>query len=165
MAEMPRPRPPHLHRQVTRHGKTVWYVRVGKGKRIRLRSEFGSPDFNGEYQAALTGMRAPKRADPTEGTLAWLVDRYRTSSAWTELSLATRRQRENILMHVLESAGREAASKITTATVIEGRERRAETPAQARNFLDAMRGLFRWALKANLLKADPTIGVRQSAAS
>jgi hypothetical protein len=40
-----------------------------------------------------------------------------------------------------------------------GRDRRANTPAQARNFLDAMRGLFRWAAKAKLVKSDPTIGV------
>ncbi|MGB0055426.1 MAG: tyrosine-type recombinase/integrase, partial [Methyloceanibacter sp.] len=30
---------------------------------------------------------------------------------------------------------------------------------QARHFLDAMRGLFRWAHKAGLVKADPTVGV------
>jgi integrase len=41
-----------------------------------------------------------------------------------------------------------------------GRERRAATPAQARNFLDAMRGLFRWALDARLVKLDPTTGVK-----
>ena len=41
-----------------------------------------------------------------------------------------------------------------------GRERRASTPAQARNFLDAMRGLFRWATEAKLVKQDPTVGVR-----
>jgi hypothetical protein len=48
---VPRPRPSHLHRETTRHGKTVWYVRVDKGPRIRLLAEFGSPDFDGEYQA------------------------------------------------------------------------------------------------------------------
>ena len=31
IATMPRPRPPHLHREITRHGKAVWYVRIGKG--------------------------------------------------------------------------------------------------------------------------------------
>jgi integrase len=40
-----------------------------------------------------------------------------------------------------------------------GRERRAKTPSQARNFLDAMRGLFKWAARAKMVKADPTIGV------
>jgi hypothetical protein len=40
-----------------------------------------------------------------------------------------------------------------------GRDRRANTPAQARNFLDAMRGLFRWALKARLVKIESTAGI------
>lgn len=33
--DMARPRPPHLHREKTRHGKHVWYVRIGKGPRTR----------------------------------------------------------------------------------------------------------------------------------
>src|SRR4029079_9300422 len=49
--------------------------------------------------------------------------------------------------------------KITRATMEAGRERRARTPHQARHFLDAMRGLFRWALKAGFIKVDPTLGV------
>lgn len=58
---MPRPRPPHLHREVTRHGKAVWYVRVGRGKRIRIKPEFGTPDFDAEYAAAIAGQpKAPK---------------------------------------------------------------------------------------------------------
>jgi site-specific recombinase XerD len=85
--------------------------------------------------------------------------RYRETSAWTGLSLATRRQRENIFENVLKSAGREPFTKITTTSVMLGRDRRAATPAQARNFLDAMRGLFRWAVKAKLVKSDPTAGV------
>jgi hypothetical protein len=50
MDGMPRPRPPHLHRQVSRHGKTVWYVRVGKGPRTRIKAAFGTPEFDAEYR-------------------------------------------------------------------------------------------------------------------
>ncbi|MGB7458117.1 MAG: hypothetical protein WBM51_20950, partial [Pseudolabrys sp.] len=39
------------------------------------------------------------------------------------------------------------------------RDRRAATPVQALHFLDAMRGLFRWAAKAKMVKADPTLGI------
>ena len=46
MDGMPRPRPPHLHREVTRHGTGVWYVRVGKGPRIRIRAQYGTPEFD-----------------------------------------------------------------------------------------------------------------------
>ena len=70
-----------------------------------------------------------------------------------------RRQRENIFAHVLETAGKQPFAKITTAIIMAGRDRRANAPAQARNFLDAMRGLFRWAVKARLVKVDPTVGI------
>jgi integrase len=163
MDGMPRPRPPHLHRQVSRHGKTVWYVRIGKGSRVRIRSAFGTPEFDSEYQGAIAGLparRTPKDGCTSIGSLAWLVERYRETNAWTGLSLATRRQRENILKHVLESASRQPIDKITKATIVAGRDRRAkETPFQARHFLDTVRGLFRWAVEAGLIKIDPTAGV------
>jgi hypothetical protein len=91
MEAMPRPRPPHLHRQVTRHGKTVWYVRIAKGPRIRIRASSGTPEFDSEYQAAIAGLPArqmPEDERTSIGTLAWLVERYRETTAWTDLSLA-----------------------------------------------------------------------------
>ena len=157
---MPRPRPPHLQRERTRHGTTVWYVRVGKGPRIRLRAPFGSMEFRAEYHAAISGKLRPGKGAPAIGTLAWLVDRYRETNDWNQLSAATRRQRENILAHVLATAGTVPIAQITRAAIVDGRERRAKTPSQARHFLDAMRGLFRWALEAGLVKADPTLGVK-----
>jgi integrase len=94
------------------------------------------------------------------GSLAWLVERYRETSAWTDLSLATRRQRENILHHVLETAGTQQASRISRAHIVEGRDRRKATPFQARHFVDTMRGLFEWATDAQHVKSDPTSGVK-----
>jgi hypothetical protein len=97
-----------------------------------------TPEFDAEYRAALDGIAAPrvetkdKTQTVTAGTLAWLVKRYRETGAWTGLSLATRRQRENILKLVLESAGRTPITNITKATIVAGRDRRAkETPFQA----------------------------------
>lgn len=159
MATMPRPRPPHLHRETTRHGKAVWYVRIGKGPRIRLRAEFGAPEFEAEYQAAVTGKAAPRKNAPAAGTLAWLLARYRETTAWSRLSRATQRQRENIFKHVLDASGHIQAAKITKTHIEAGKERRKDTPAQARNFLDAMRGLFKWAAAAKHVRLDPTLGV------
>jgi len=156
---MPRPRPPHLHREATRHGRLVWYVRRDKGPRIRIRAEYGTPEFEVEYQAALAGTPPPRKQGPNAGSLAWLIARYRETTEWAVLSVATRRQRENIFEQVVQSAGDQPFTKITTSTIMAGRERRAKTPAQARNFLDAMRGLFRWAVKAQMVKSDPTLEV------
>jgi integrase len=159
---MPRPRPPFLSHERTRHGRSVWYVRRN-GKRIRLRAMYGSPEFDAEYQAAIAAPpQRPEKGGHAAGTLAWLVDRYRETSAWTTLSLATRRPRESVLRQVLEIAGNEPLRLITAKSITAGRDRRA-SPDQARRFLDTMRGLFRWALDAQLVDADPTIGIKNPA--
>jgi integrase len=159
MMDMPRPRPPYLHRQSAR-GKTVWYVRRGHGPRIRIRGEFGSDAFNAAYEAALRGEGAETapRA-PRTGSLQWLWERYQETTAWLDLSPATRKQRSNIMAGVVATAGREPYGAIGRGDIEEAKDRRRQTPAQARNFLDAMRGLFRWALNAGLVKVDPTAGV------
>lgn len=156
---MPRPRPPHLHRERNRHGKHVWYVRKDKGPRYRLRSEFGSDAFNAEYQAAVEG-KTLKRGPAMAGSLQWLWDQYRKSGDWTALSAATKRQRENIMLHVLKLAGAEPFGAIKQADIIAGLDRRAETPAAARNFLDTMRGLFRWAKARGHVRHDPTDAIK-----
>lgn len=157
---MPRPRPPYLNREETRHGTHVWYVRRRHGQRVRLRAEYGSESFWAEYRAAIEGSPAPSKPVKAH-TLAWALERYRNSSAWAGLSNATRRQRENIYRSVVKTAGDELVRDITTATVRAGRERRKDTPHAANNFLKAMRGFFAWATDEGLVTIDPTKGVKK----
>jgi integrase len=156
---MPRPRPPYLSREVTRHGTAVWYVRRN-GKRTRLRTKYGTPEFEAEYRAALAGNPKNDKGAPPDDSLAWLIARYRETAVWQALSSATKKQRENILRQIVESAGNRPIAKITTAAIVAARDRRAGTPFQARHFLDTLRGLFRWAYEARLVKTDPTAGVK-----
>jgi integrase len=113
------------------------------------------------YHAAVRG-EAPepeaKRVD--ERTLEFLVRRWRASSSWSELAKATQRQRDNILKHVLKTAGDKPYKAIDKAHIVAGRERRAKTPSQANNFLNTMRALFRWAIEQDFVDTDPTEGVR-----
>lgn len=160
MDAMPRPHLPHLQREKTRHGRMVWYFRVGKGPRIRLAGDHGTPEFSAAYQAALTGLPTLEPRKAAKGSLKWLWEQYRESGAWRALSAATRRQRENIMVHVLATAGAEPADCVKPKSVKDGLERRSKTPSQARNFLDAVRGLFEWAVAAEHLSADPTVGVK-----
>ena len=64
MHDMPRPRPPHLIHEKNRHGDLVWYVRVGKGPRTRIKAAYGTAEFAEAYRAALAG-EAPKIAPAT----------------------------------------------------------------------------------------------------
>jgi integrase len=153
---MPRPRPPHLHRETSRHGKTVWCVRIGKGPRIRIKAVYGTPEFEEAYQAALNGDAPRGSAKATKGTLGWLWMHYRQTTAWTDLSLATRKQRERIMRQVLATGGDQPLSKITPRAIQLGIERRKSFAA--RHFVDTLRGMFKWAVAAEHVKSDPTAG-------
>jgi integrase len=157
--DMPRKLPPFVTRERSRHGKLLFYFRKGKGPRVRL-PLLGTPEFDIEYHAALVGSPPPKKSVAGVGSLKWLIARYRDSGAYRGLSDATQKQRDNIFKGVLEKAGDAPYRAVTRKKIVDGREDRAKTPAQARNFLDAMRGLFRWALEAELVAIDPTAGVK-----
>lgn len=159
IAAMPRPRKPHLHRERNRHGTHVWYVRKGQGPRYRLRAEFGSDEFNRQYDLAIQG-KLPQRGQATAGTLRWLWDAYRKTDPWKVLAIATRKQRENIMLHVLKISGDEPFGAIGSEDIVAGLDRRADTPSAARNFLDTMRGLFQWAKARGHVRRDPTAGVK-----
>jgi hypothetical protein len=153
---MPRPRPPHLHHERNRHGKEVWYVRIGKGPRIRIKCVYGTPEFDAAYRAAISGEPPRQAGKAAKGSLEWLWMLYRQTDAWTGLSRATRSQRENIMLGVLKTGGNEPLSNITGKAIKAGIDRRKGHAA--RHFLDTMKGLFKWALDAEHVKADPTAG-------
>jgi integrase len=134
-------------------------VRIGKGPRTRLRAPYGTPEFDAEYVAAVSGQPVADSRKPGTGTLEWLWDSYRETPDWTALKPATRRQRENLMRHVLAVASRESFASIKRNSIIAGRDARAATPSRARHFMDVMRRLFRWALEAGHVKVDPTVGV------
>jgi integrase len=157
---MPRPRPLHLLKERNRYGTVVFYVRIGKGPRVRIRGEYGSAEFNAAYRAAIAG-ETPQRGPSTpSSSLAWLIARYRDSGAWARLSASTRRQRDNTFARAVEAAGDSQFVDVTKKVIMAGLDRRRATPFAARDFLKTMRGLFRWAKESDLVKVDPTDGVR-----
>jgi integrase len=156
---MPRKLPPFVYRERTRHGRDCYYFRRDHGPRTRL-PELGAPDFEAAYHAALTGKSVADPAQPDRRSLAWLIAQYRQSAAFLALSLATRRQRDNIFRNAQAALGDAPFAALKRSDVVKIRDKRAATPAQARNVLDALRGLYRWALEAQLVQLDPTAGVK-----
>ena len=157
---MTKPRPPYLNREKTRHGKVVWYVRKGDGPRIRIAGEYGSVEFLANYQRAVADGATQPARKPAGGSFRWLLAQYRQSAEWAKMAPATRYKHEKIFVHVVAAVGGEQLSEFTRESIIEGRERRAHTPHQARHFLDAMRGIFGWAVNAAKWDIDPTEGVK-----
>lgn len=157
---MPRQLPTRLYKQTTRHGATVWYVRPEHhGKRIRIRAEYGSQAFWEEYRAALTAV-TPHPKQKSTGSLGWLWDRYRSSSAWRKLSPVTRKSRETLMVHILAESRDRPAAKVRKIDLEATRDKMP--PHQGRNFMDCMRGMFRWAVVAlpEQFKDDPTAAIK-----
>lgn len=155
---MPRPRPPYLIRRNGRNGQVCWYYWRRPDPQIRIRGEYGTREFWANYEAA-SRQPAPKPQKSPE-TFGWLVDRYRETSAWTQLSPATRRQRENIFARINAAIPDLALRDIDRALIIRTRDDKRETPSEANNYLDALRGLYRWAMDANLVATNPIAGIR-----
>lgn len=157
---MPRPRPPHLQRHKNRHGNFVWYVQIGAGPLVRIKPAFGTPEFDIAYRDAIASYARPTHAiKASSGSLEWAWILYRQGGAWGELSKATHKQRENIMLNVLKN-GNPALSQVNQASIQDGLDRRSATPSAARNFLDTMRGLFVWLVEKKTVRSDPTAGLK-----
>jgi integrase len=160
MDGMPRPRPQYLLREKTRHGRLVWYVRVGMGKRVRLPDGYGTEEFWEAYRSALSGKVVKTPAGPPKGSLGWLLARYIESAEWSDLSAATRKQRHAVYRVVTEASGNQPLAKVRKAAILAGRDRRKDRPHAANNFLKAMRGLFGWAIERGHVTDNPTAGIK-----
>lgn len=143
--DMPKPRKPYLCRQITRHGKTVWYVRIGKGPRIRLTARYGTEEFNEQYKDALEGKKPSEKLD--NNSIKWLVDQYKLSMDWKSLAASTRKQRDTFLYQMIRARGSEPYRALKSIHLQKSVDNRSTTPATAKSFLKAMRGLFKWSKK------------------
>jgi len=160
MPPMPRRLPKHAYAERNRHGTVVFYFRVGKGKRIRLRGNPDSKEFARDYHAAFTGAR-PKRP-PLRPLKRWhgSIARYRDSRAWAALAPATRRQRELVLQKIAAKAGTATYTDITRRTVMAGLDRRKSTPFAARTFLKTYAGCFAGLRRTRSLRKTRPRGYR-----
>lgn len=158
MTAIVRKLPLNVVRQKTRHGKIVFYYRVGQGKRIRL-PDLTADDFMDAYRACVAGEPIKPRGKEDTRSIAWLVARYMESGAWKALSNGTRKQRGPIFAGIVAKNGSAPFSKLTRKAVENGMEDRRHTPEQANCYLKAVVGLGKWAVKDNHLPSNPGEGL------
>ncbi len=155
ISRMPRPLPPHVQRERTRHGKVVFYFRRAQGApRIRL-PDIDDKGFKAAYAAAIAGSPVPQIKADSE-TLAWLVDAYKRSAHWATLKQSTRQMRDNVLKHVVAENGNVPYRAITRKHINEGVDRRP--PHAGNTFRKIMSQLFTWALSVELIDVNPAAG-------
>jgi integrase len=146
-----------------RHGKLWWKFRARGLPSATTKALFGSAEWWTWYNGAASGERAPKGAGAERtkaGTLNALVVAYYTSADWQLLSKSTQATYRGIIDRFRAEHGDKPYAKIESHHVRTILDARAGTPAAANNLLKVLRALMRFALDRNLMKADPTVGVR-----
>lgn len=154
---MPKKRHPYTETFLTRHGKRVWYFRVGKGPRTPLPGLYGSPEFMEAYRAALAKHSSGEAK--TGRTLAWLIEQYRHSPAYEALAKETKKQFRYQLERMKAKSGSAPIAGITGSTIAAGRDARAGKPSDANKFLKCSAALFRFAVDRQWMRDNPAKSV------
>lgn len=155
MSAMPRPRRPYVQKEVTRHGKIVWYFRRGREKRVRLPGVYGSKEFNAAYDSALVGGPVETKATAPQSSLRWLVDQYYQSGRFDQLRPNTQRNHRLMLENVCKTGGSLSFRALREPEIRAGMVRREATPRMAATYVSVMRALFAFAKDSGWVTANP----------
>ena len=146
-----------------RHGKLWWKFRMKGRPTSTTKALFGSAEWWAWYHAAVAGERSAagaggERTQP--GTLNALAVAYYTSADWKLLSKSTQVTYRGILDRFRVEHGHRPVAPLQAHHIRNILDARADKPAAANNLLKVLRALMRFAVERNLIKADPTQGVR-----
>jgi integrase len=155
----------HIYPEFKR-GKKVYYFRIGHGRRIRIREEPGTEEFDRRYHELLRQAQAGELRQELRGTSEhgvakagtwrWLAQAYMASAEFRALDPGgTQRPRWLILERTFKEPRAPGAKELfadcpldlfTRKTVKILHNRIADTPDAANARLQAIRAVFRWAL-------------------
>jgi len=136
----------------------IYYRRkvAGKDQYIRLPA-LDAPDFASAYQRATHEELTLK---PSEGSLAALVAAYRASPEYRLIpSAATRANYSRYLDMIAEEHGHRTVKGVTVAHIYVMRDRMADKPGKANNWLTVFKTLMAFAAKKAWRKDNPSIGI------
>lgn len=155
----------YVSAEVSRHGKSFYYFRKrGAPRKIRLPGKPGDADFMAAYHACLAGQPlSAQRHEPEirqiipvtdRKSLRWLCQQYLTSRLFRGYDVKTRRPRQSILNQLCElpisdtnpkKMGEAPFDELHSKAIRRIRDRKADTPEAANNWLKAFKALFKWA--------------------
>ena len=153
----------NIKRYIDRHGKEALYYRLPDRPLVRLRGPIGSPEFWEDYLAAVKTPQAKtvRKLGKGAGTLAWLIGRYKTSAHWkAEISADTRKTRGNIFNKFIDTYGHMPIT-IETKHFYKIQDTLSATPHAANNLFKALRPVFKYADKNDILKTNPMLGLEK----
>lgn len=169
----------NLTKEKNRHGRIVYYHRVDKGPRTRIRAEFGTPEFARAYELAEAGVSpAPQKKEPgpslpNPGTLRHLIVKYYQSPEYKiEIGERTRHVRRLILDKLCLAGAKPEEGKppygerpvafMAARHVRAIRDENADRPGAANDILKVLRRVFSYGIDSEYpgLKFNPARDVK-----
>jgi Phage integrase family len=150
----------HFNEFPDRHGKWHRYFRRPGEKSIPLPlGDMSSPEFLQAYLDAMARTEPKDRSKRVPaGTVAAVIAGYYASSTWTELAQSTQRRRRYIIEHFREADGDKPIAGINRAYIVAICEK--AKPSTRKDTLGTFRSLMQYAVQVELLKDDPTTGIK-----
>lgn len=159
--------PKYTQAFIDRHGTARFYFRKAGHKQVPLPGRPWTPAFMAAYEAALDGP-APRvdigasRTQP--GTVNALVVAFLASATFASLAQETRRTRRNIIERFRNEHGDKRIALLRSDHIAVMLEKMIKTPFAARNWLKTVRAMTQFGVKIRMIKADPTLGVKNAKA-
>jgi len=146
-------------RYVQSFGGYHYFRRAGYA-RIRLPGVVGSAEFMAAYQAALSATALPigkdRRSKP--GSVSAAIAAYYGSHAFKSLTGGTPAKRRAILERLRNDHGQLSLAAMPKKFIVALLD--TLEPHSARNWLKTLRGFLRWCVEHELIREDPTLGIK-----
>ena len=168
---MARIRLKHVVADIDRHGNTRYYFKPRSAPRkIRLPGQPGASEFMAAYHACLAGAPLPATAAPPvlpaadAKSVRWLCQQYLAHHAFKDLDVKTRRPRQSILQQMCDMPFSEAGkmrvgdapfAEMPSRVIRRIRDRCADRPEAANNWLKSIKVLFKWAVAEEYCHNNP----------
>jgi integrase len=145
-------------------GRTYAFFRRRGYPSARLPGSIGSAEFLAAYHACLRGEHsapaiAEMKARSGPGTINAAVALYLDSNAFMQFGKSTRALRRSILKKFCELVGDKPLA-LLNRKYIDRLLQSMLSPVVARTWLLALRPLLQWAMTAQMIEADPTVGIK-----
>jgi integrase len=145
---------------VISNGRRYYYFRRPGQPRVRLPGLPGSSDFLAAYDLALANIPQPIGSARTlPGTVNAAVVAYYNSAAYSGLAPSTKKTYRGILERFRLEHGDKRVAMLRPRHLEEMLDDRKGTPAAAKNFLKALRGVLDNAKRKELVSENVALGV------
>jgi integrase len=156
---MPRRLPPGVEKNAVK-GKPYYYLRIKRGRRIRLPDDPKSEAFREAYARALGDYRSPVKTNGAD-TISAVIESY-IRGPYAGLAEMSKPGYMSRLNSIREQIGHRSVGGLTRERIEKFLAPLADRPAAQLDTLKKLRILIKHAISKGLLSQDPSLGIKRA---